>query len=121
MSALVKLSREGLLALIPSRERVGLPVPNKLTAYFGSAGNFTFVLIETAGEKFIGVTKRNPVDKLAGPTGLEIAAVRAYRTMIGLSDEEAGYCRQRPVTKKEAKRAAARALIANSFNRDGDI
>lgn len=118
MSALKRIQKEGdLIALLPARERNGKGRPCKFEAWTGTAGNFTFVLIENQGGKYIGVSKRNPVDKDAGTTGLQIAVVRAYRSMKGLPDEDVGYCRQRPVTRKQARVASARDLILNAYER----
>jgi hypothetical protein len=102
MSALKKVpNMEAFVGLLPKREepKKGL----KFEAWFGTAGNFTFVLIVKGTDKFIGVSKRNPDDNDALDTGLQIAAVRAYRSMCGYPDIDAGYSRQRPVSKREAK------------------
>jgi hypothetical protein len=70
-------------------------------------GNFTVVVIQAKDGLFAGVSKRNPGDK-PSEAGVCIAAVRAWRSYQG---RDSGYNRQRPVSKKEAKRAAVRDIL----------
>jgi len=121
MNALQKLPDEGaLVGLLSIREQQAYK-PVKFDAYMGTAGNFTVVLIEKGKERFIGVAKRNPGDKDNGSTGLQIAGTRAYRAMRGFAQDSQGYSRQRPVSKKEAKMAAIRDILVNSYDKHANL
>lgn len=113
-NSLAKLPDEGnIYSCLPARYQKSWK-PAKFDAYFGVLGNYTVVVIEKGKERFVGIAKRNPVDKLNPSAGLCIAATRAYKAMIGATDEEIGYLRQRPTSKREAHYSAALALIENA-------
>lgn len=105
MCKLSKISDSIFLSFVPQRDHVA-EKSGKFDAWSGTAGNFSFVLIERGKDKFVGVSKRNPEDKQSPSTGMGIAATRAYRAMCGVGDLDCGYSRQRPVTKKQAKEAS---------------
>lgn len=117
--AMYKFSEEEFFLHIPARERCSATVTFKAMgitgAFYGYAGNFTVVLLERSigPGKFIGVAKRNPVDIYKGEVALDIACVRALRA---LNNEDPGYERQRPVSKREAKMASNIACLTEVFN-----
>ena len=114
-NALAKLPDEGnIYSCLPERYQKNWKSGLKFDAFYGAIGNFTIVIIEKGKERFVGIAKRNPDDRENPSVGLCIAATRAYKALIGIDEEDAGYCRQRPVSKREARINAAMALIENA-------
>lgn len=111
-----EVSKEDFINILPERERRGF-LDIGFKAYVEKVGNFTVVAINQAGRMYCGVSKRNPTD-LESDTGERVASVRAFRAMRG---QDQGYNRQRPVSKRDARRAAARDMVRNALERDRDF
>ena len=100
------ISEQDFYLHIPDRARMGRSFKDYgiERAYWGDLGNYTVVVLRTkGGEVFAGVAKRNPVDNFSYDVGLDIAAVRAWRAV---RNENPGYDRQHPVSKRAAKLAS---------------
>jgi hypothetical protein len=110
---LVKIEKEVFCELLPYRlAGWELVKRSKFSAFGGTLGNFTVIIVKNKVGIYAGVSKRNPQDKDSNNTGLRIAAVRAWRSVCG---EDPGYERQRPVSKREAKYHSAIALVEGTL------
>ena len=89
---------------LPDRERNDSD--RSFKPYVGEFGNFSIAVLVAKSGVYAGIAKRNPCDRHSD-AGLQIAIVRAWRSYQG---KRPGYCRQRPITDKQAKRIAAETL-----------
>lgn len=116
---MLRLTKEEFDKLIPGRDSNLLKMMGPFTAYWAPVGNFSVVLIENLGLRYVGVSKRNPCDKDSNETGIKIAAIRALKSAVGV---DPGYSRQRPVSKHGARVASRVAyldkIIDNIANND---
>jgi hypothetical protein len=107
-----KIEKDDFLLLLADRDRQACELlGNKSEFYVGEFGNFSVVVITTKSGLYAGVSKRNPCDR-PGDTGQRIAATRAWRDLAG---KPAGYSRQHPISKSEAKRISAFAIVGKSL------
>lgn len=116
---LKEISEQQFVKCLPERERPlgsSLAFPAGLTFLAEEdLGNFSVVVIRSrTGHLFAGVSKRNPCDRRS-EVGLCVAAVRALRALQG---RDPGYCRQRPVSKREAKMISAHDRVINALDRN---
>jgi len=109
---LVEVDKALLVGCLPDREALAAikDVPKVFT---GDFGNFTVVVLQAKSGLYCGVSKRNPCDR-PSETGFCIAAVRAWRDYQG---KEAGYSRQHPISKAEAKRISIAAALDGILDR----
>lgn len=108
---LQEVNRLDFMDCIPDRERNLSDKAFKV--FYEDQGNFSVVVIQTkTGSLYAGISKRNPADK-PSEAGMCIAAVRAWRSYQGKSQ---GYGRQRPVTRKQARKASVSACLKEIFS-----
>lgn len=113
---LKQIDKDKFLDCLPERDVFLAAGEHAFDVFIDSLGNFSVVVIRSrTGQLFAGVSKRNPCDR-PGEVGFCVAAVRAWRSFQG---RDPGYCRQRPVSKKEAKQISARDLVFNALDRNG--